>query len=148
MGLLSSLQASAVARSGAAGFPDREPPRFGETLRRRSLVGTALAEVMKRLAIPSDWVGCNTLEAMSRTGRPRTYVQVVVHKGDDQLVPMVHDLQQQLQLEMEKQDRDTPYWLGAITWVFRGARDARFMRMPPPGYWAAGSTADPPPRPE
>lgn len=137
MDLLSSNTAHAASRAASLGFPDREPPRPDEALRHRSLVGTALAAVMRRLAIPSDWITCETLEAVSRAGRPRTYVQLVVQKGDDQLVPMLHDVQDQLQHEMEKQDRDTASWLGSITWVFRGARDPRFMRMPAASYWSS-----------
>lgn len=119
----------------AAASSARQAPRPDEAFRRRSLVGTALAAVMRRLAIPSDWIGCNALEAVSRTGRTRTVIQLVVHKGEDKLLPLVHTFQQQLESEMRRQDLDSANWVSAICWEFRGQRDPRFARMPDPAYW-------------
>jgi hypothetical protein len=124
-----------ILQSRPAELAVREPPRIDEAHRRRALVTTVMAGVLAKLAIPSDWVRCTTLEAVSRTGRPRAYVQLAVLKGEDELLPMLRQVQAALDRELRRQDTRGGDWLAAICWEFRGRRDARFASMPDPAYW-------------
>ena len=111
-------------------------PRPSDSERRRALVNNVLMEVMRRVGVPSDWLGCNAMEAVSRNGRPRMIVQLIVHKGDNQLIPVMTRLQETLKREIEKQDLASRDWLAAIAWEFRGERDPAYSRMPAPEFWA------------
>ena len=137
MSLLQSLTLPAGARphtADAASANDR--PRLSDSERRRTLVNTVLMDVMRRLAVPSDWIGCNAIEAVSRNGRPRLIVQLIVQKGDNQLIPLMPRFQESLRREVEKHDLTSRDWLAAIAWEFRGERDPAFAKMPVPEYWA------------
>ncbi|MBI5277151.1 MAG: hypothetical protein HY854_11880 [Burkholderiales bacterium] len=134
MSFLQSLSMPLGARAEPEA-PTREPPRVDEAHRRRVLVNMVVAEALAKLSIPSDWVRCTTLEAVSRSGRPRTVVQLAVLKGDDQLLPMIPRLQESIDRELRRRDPRRADWLGTICWEFRGQRDARFAAMPDASYW-------------
>ena len=137
MSLMQSLTLPAGSRLQAADAAQaRDKPRLADSERRRTLVNTVLMEVMRRLGVPSDWLGCNAMEAVSRNGRPRLIVQLIVNKGDNQLIPMMPRFQETLKREIEKQDLTSRDWLAAVAWEFRGERDPQYAKMPAPEYWA------------
>ena len=137
MGFLNSLSLPPMSNIGRQPV-EKEAPKQSEMQRRRSLVQVVLLEVMRRQGIPSDWISCHTLHVPRRRGgRPRMLVQLVVRKGDDQLVGVIHQFQDAFRREITRYDVAASEWVAALSWEFSGERDPKFAKMPPPETWAS-----------
>jgi hypothetical protein len=122
--------------SGADGLHE-ERKRHSENAKRRALAQTVLHEVLRRHSIPSDWIILHTLFVPNRTGGERLLLQLVVQKGDDQLVGHIQPLQEHFMRDLLRQDVRARDWIAALCWEFNGPRDPRWSRMPDPSFWTA-----------
>src|SRR5690242_8682808 len=68
---------------------------------RRELVHVVLRETMRKHGIPSDWIESRSLSTATPDGQKSgMHVQLLVRKGDQQLLPYVHAFQESFRSEL------------------------------------------------
>jgi hypothetical protein len=112
--------------------------------RRRELVQVVLRDTMRKHGIPSDWIDCRTLSAMTRQHKSGVHAQFLVRKGDDQLLNYVHAFQESFWQEIGKFDPQADQWLFSVAWQFHGKATRGFSPMPDPGAWSDEGATRPP----
>src|SRR5882724_5634186 len=60
---------------------------------RRELVKVVLRDTMRKHAIPSDWIDCRILSAVTRQHKSGMHVQFIVREGEARLLEYVHAFQ-------------------------------------------------------
>jgi len=143
MGLLGKIfggkDRDGEADEGAAPsrFEDSEPPPDFAASRlspHRELVHVILRDTMRKHGVPSDWIECRVLSAMS-TRRTGAHVHFVVRKGHDQLLNYVFAFQDSFRHELARFDPKSSEWLLSVCWQFDDYNSATKAAMPDPSVW-------------
>lgn len=87
---------------------------------RRDLVKLALRDAMRKHGVPSDWIDCRTLSAVTRQGISGMHVQFLVRKADQEVLNYVHAFQESFWQEIESIDPQAREWLFSVGWEFYG----------------------------
>jgi hypothetical protein len=114
---------------------DSEPSRNAP---RRELVQMILRDTMRKHGIPSDWIECRILAAVSRTGRPGLHVNFVVKSAHHQMLGYVFAFQDSFERELARYEPRARDWLMSLGWEFR---DVRMEAMPAPKGWLSSVPA-------
>jgi len=122
--------------------PDSADPQAGRNAPRRELVQVILRDTMRKHGIPSDWIECRMLSAVTRTGRRGLHVNFVVKQAHDRLLPYVFPFQDSFEKELARFEPRCRDWLLSLGWEFAGVKLAD---MPEPKSWdpAAGRPTGP-----
>jgi len=112
--------------------PDSADPQGGRNAPRRELVQVILRDTMRKHGIPSDWIECRILSAVTRTGRRGLHVNFVVKQAHDRLLPYVFPFQDSFEKELARFDQRCRDWLLSLGWEFNGVKVAD---MPDPKSW-------------
>lgn len=110
--------------------------------RPRELIQVVLRDTMRRHGIPSDWIDCRILSAVSRKSLPGMHVQLLVRSGVDQLLTYVPAFQSSFLDGITRFDPRAQEWLFSLSWQF-AAGDSRVTSMPAPGMWNGESRSAP-----
>ncbi len=102
---------------------------------RRELVHVILRDTMRKHGIPSDWIECRILSAITRSGRAGIHVNFIVRQAHEQLLGYVFAFQDSFENELARFDARAGDWLLSIGWEFHDhqLKDA----MPDPKSWSA-----------
>ena len=122
--------------------PDAGDTQTGRNAPRRELVQVVLRDTMRRHSIPSDWIECRILSAVTRTGRRGLHVNFVVKQAHERLLPYVFPFQAGFERELARFEPRCRDWLLSLGWEFSGVKASD---MPDPKTWnmAAARTAAP-----
>jgi hypothetical protein len=90
---------------------------------RRDLVKLALRDTMRRFGVPSDWIDCRALSALTRDQQSGMHVHFLVRKADRQVLNYVHAFQETFWQEIESIDPQARQWLFSVGWEFYGRSD-------------------------
>jgi hypothetical protein len=102
---------------------------------RRELVQVILRDTMRKHGIPSDWIDCRILAAVSRTGRTGLHVNFVVKEAHERLLGYVFAFQDSFEKELTRFEPRSKDWLMAIGWEFRNHNLGGTV-MPDPLSWS------------
>jgi hypothetical protein len=118
------------------GFSDSQSSRIAS---HRDLVQVILRDTMRKHGIPSDWIECRILSAVTRSGRTGLHVNFVVRKAHDRLITYVFAFQDSFDKELARYEpRARTDWLLSLGWEFQGFNAAE---MPDPHTWAQSGPA-------
>jgi hypothetical protein len=112
--------------------PDDPDTQAGRNAPRRELVQVILRDTMRKHGIPSDWIECRMLSAVTRTGRRGLHVNFVVKQAHDRLLPYVFPFQDTFEKELARFEPRCRDWLLSLGWEFVGVKIAD---MPEPKSW-------------
>jgi hypothetical protein len=112
--------------------PDTGDTQTGRNAPRRELVQVILRDTMRKHGIPSDWIECRILSAVTRTGRRGLHVNFVVKQAHDRLLPYVFPFQDNFEKELARFEPRCRDWLLSLGWEFAGVKAAD---MPEPKSW-------------
>jgi hypothetical protein len=98
----------------------------------RELVQVVLRDTMRKHGIPSDWVECRILSAVTRSGRRGLHVNFVVRQAHEQLLPYVFAFQDSFESELRRFEPRCRDWLLSLGWEFMGFKASD---MPDPKSW-------------
>lgn len=112
--------------------PDSQDGQGGRNAPRRELVQVILRDTMRKHGIPSDWIECRMLSAVTRTGRRGLHVNFVVKQAHDRLLPYVFPFQDNFEKELSRFEPRCRDWLLSLGWEFAGVKVAD---MPDPKSW-------------
>jgi hypothetical protein len=149
MGLLQKLfggkeAASSVPASSQFHESDATTEQQGSSnAPRRELVQVVLRDMIRKHGIPSDWMDCRILSAMTRRRVPGMHVQLIVRQGHDELLNYVYAFQESFLREIEKFEPRYQDWLLSLAWQFEG-KGSLGSAMPDPAKWAEAQGARPP----
>ena len=116
--------------------PDSQPSRSAS---RRDLVQVIVRDTMRNHGIPSDWIECRILSAVTRSGRTGLHVNFVVKQAHDRLITYVFAFQDSFERELARYEpRARTEWLLSLGWEFQGFNAAE---MPDPHTWAQSGPA-------
>jgi hypothetical protein len=104
----------------------------GRNAPRRELVQVILRDTMRRHGIPSDWIECRILSAVTRTGKRGLHVNFVVRQAHERLLPYVFPFQDSFERELARFEPRCRDWLLSLGWEFTGVKAAD---MPDPKSW-------------
>src|SRR3954467_5045597 len=132
MGLIGKIFGGGKEREGAGGasapFRAGEPHSADEgasrNAPRRELVQVVLRDTMRKHGIPSDWIECRILSAVTRTGRRGLHVNFVVRQAHDRLLPYVFPFQDDFERELARFEPRCRDWLLSLGWEFTGFKHA------------------------
>lgn len=115
---------------------DSQPSRSSS---RRDLVQVILRDTMRNHGIPSDWIECRILSAVTRSGRTGLHVNFVVRQAHDRLITYVFAFQDSFERELARYEpRARTDWLLSLGWEFQGFNAAE---MPDPHTWVQSGPA-------
>lgn len=115
---------------------DSQPSRSSA---RRDLVQVILRDTMRNHGIPSDWIECRILSAVTRSGRTGLHVNFVVRQAHDRLITYVFAFQDSFERELARYEpRARSEWLLSLGWEFQGFNAAE---MPDPHTWMQSGPA-------
>lgn len=117
--------------------PDSGDPQGSRNATRRELVQVVLRDTMRKHGVPSDWIECRVLSAITRSGRPGLHVNFVVRKAHDRLITYVFAFQDSFERELARYETRAD-WLLSLGWEFVGVDAAA---MPDPNTWAQSGAA-------
>lgn len=89
---------------------------------RRELVQVVLRDTMRKHGVPSDWIDCRILSAVTRSGRRGLHVNFVVRQAHEQLLPYVFAFQDDFERELARFEPRCRDWLMSLGWEFAGAK--------------------------
>ena len=112
--------------------PDSADAQGGRNAPRRELVQVILRDTMRNHGIPSDWIECRILSAVTRTGRRGLHVNFVVKQAHERLLPYVFAFQESFERELARFEPRCRDWLLSLGWEFAGVKAAD---MPEPKSW-------------
>jgi hypothetical protein len=147
MGLIDRIFGQGKDREGPPGSastqfhesePDSDDPQGSRNAPRRELVQVVLRDTMRKHGIPSDWVECRILSAVTRSGRHGLHVNFVVRKAHDRLLTYVFAFQDSFEREMARFDPRAGDWLMSLGWEFKGFNAEE---MPDPRTWVHSGSA-------
>jgi hypothetical protein len=92
---------------------------------------------MRKHGIPSDWIECRILSALSRSGRAGLHVNFVVKHAHDRLLGYVFAFQDSFEKELTRFEPRARDWLMSVGWEFQGQNLA--ASMPDPKSWTSSS---------
>jgi hypothetical protein len=104
--------------------PDGGDTQTGRNQPRRELVQVILRDTMRKHSIPSDWIECRILSAVTRSGRRGLHVNFVVRQAHDRLLPYVFSFQDSFQRELARFEPRCRDWLLSLGWEFTGMNAA------------------------
>ena len=145
MGLLQRIFGTGERERDAAGPPSSQFHESETTSNdtesrsapRRELVQVILRDTMRKHGIPSDWIECRILSAVSRSGRSGLHVNFVVKQAHDRLLAYVFAFQDSFERELARFEPRARDWLISVGWEFQGQNLA--ASMPDPNSWTAAS---------
>ena len=146
MGLIDRIFGSGN-REGAGGSastqfhesePDSSDSQPSRNAPRRELVQVVLRDTMRKHGIPSDWIECRILSAVTRTGRCGLHVNFVVRQAHDRLITYVFAFQDSFERELARFEPRARDWLLSLGWEFQGFNAAE---MPDPNNWVQSAPA-------
>jgi hypothetical protein len=97
-----------------------------------------LRDTMRKHGIPSDWIECRILSAVSRSGRQGLHVNFVVRQAHEQLLAYVFAFQDSFERELSRFEPRCRDWLMSLGWEFH---DVKLDAMPDPKGWVASEPA-------
>lgn len=112
--------------------PDAGDTQTGRNAPRRELVQVILRDTMRRHGIPSDWIECRILSAVTRTGRRGLHVNFVVKQAHERMLPYVFPFQESFERELARFEPRCRDWILSLGWEFTGVKAAD---MPDPNTW-------------
>ncbi len=118
--------------------PDSGDPQISRNATRRELVQVVLRDTMRKHGIPSDWIECRILSAVTRTGRAGLHVNFVVRQAHDRLITYVFAFQDSFERELARFDPRARDWLLSLGWEFQ---DFNAAEMPDPRSWVQSAPA-------
>jgi hypothetical protein len=118
--------------------PDGGDTQTGRNQPRRELVQVILRDTMRKLSIPSDWIECRILSAVTRSGRRGLHVNFVVRQAHDRLLPYVFSFQDNFERELARFEPRCRDWLLSLGWEFAGVKS---VNMPDPKKWNPAAAA-------
>jgi hypothetical protein len=118
--------------------PDAGDTQTGRNAPRRELVQVILRDTMRKHSIPSDWIECRILSAVTRTGRRGLHVNFVVKQAHDRLLPYVFPFQDNFERELARFEPRCRDWLLSLGWEFTGMKATD---MPDAKNWSPGNLA-------
>jgi hypothetical protein len=104
--------------------PEGGDTQSGRNQPRRELVQVILRDTMRKHSIPSDWIECRILSAVTRSGRRGLHVNFVVRQAHDRLLPYVFSFQDSFQRELARFEPRCRDWLLSLGWEFTGVNAA------------------------
>ncbi|HEX7889792.1 MAG TPA: hypothetical protein VF522_10565 [Ramlibacter sp.] len=135
-------EVQAPGGSGTTQFHESEPDAQDSQPSRtshRDLVQVMLRDTMRKHGIPSDWIECRILSAVTRGGRNGLHVNFVVRKAHDRLITYVFAFQDSFERELARYEpRARSDWLLSLGWEFQGFNADE---MPDPHTWAQSGPA-------
>ena len=112
--------------------PDSGDTQTGRNAPRRELVQVILRDTMRKHGIPSDWIECRILSAVTRAGRRGLHVNFVVKQAHERLLPYVFPFQDGFERELSRFEPRCRDWLLSLGWEFTGVKAED---MPDPKSW-------------
>ena len=147
MGLIDRIFRNGKDRDGAGAsastqFHESEPDSgdspASRNAPRRELVQVVLRDTMRKHGIPSDWIECRVLSAVTRSGRSGLHVNFVVRQAHDRLLTYVFAFQDSFERELARFEPRARDWLLSLGWEFEGFKAAE---MPDPNNWVQSGPA-------
>ena len=113
---------AAPSTQSSTQFYEEDPgdTQSGRNQPRRELVQVILRDTMRKHSIPSDWIECRILSAVTRSGRRGLHVNFVVRQAHDRLLPYVFSFQDSFQRELARFEPRCRDWLLSLGWEFVG----------------------------
>jgi hypothetical protein len=151
MGLIDRIFKGGKERDGEPGVrastqfaesePDAQDSQAQRNAPRRELIQVVLRDTMRKHGIPSDWIDCRILSAITRTGRGGIHVNFVARQAHEQLLPYVFAFQESFQRELTNFEPRCRDWLLSVGWEFAGVKstDLSASRPAPATAHVAGS---------
>lgn len=121
--------------------PDAEDSELSRNAPRRELVQVVLRDTMRKHGIPSDWIECRILSAITRSKRHGLHVNFVVRQAHEQLLSYVFAFQDSFQREIARFEPRSRDWLLSVGWEFPGVSA---QEMPDPKSWSQSGRATTP----
>jgi hypothetical protein len=118
--------------------PDSTDSQPSRNAPRRELVQVVLRDTMRKHGIPSDWIECRILSAITRNGRSGLHLNFVVRQAHDRLITYVFAFQDSFERELARFEPRAQDWLLSLGWEFQGFKPAE---MPAAPLWAQNGAA-------
>ena len=112
-----------------------QSPNSTRNATRRELVRVALRDTLVRHGIPTEWVGVETLSAITRGREPGLHMRLILKHWDMQLLACGMALQKHVAQRVLLLDPLAAAWLTGISWQFSPADDSQCAPLPAPGHW-------------
>jgi hypothetical protein len=117
-------------------------PQLGpNSATQREMVRFALHNVIKRLGIPTDWLGGEVLQAHLPGQGEALIVQLEVLQWNDSLVLNAPAFQRELLDELRRFDPEAERTRYLFTWKFAPDCNCPHTRLPEPGFWSTQTQA-------
>src|SRR5687767_1059705 len=91
---------------------------------RRELVRVALRDTLVRHGVPTDWVGVETLSAITRGREPGLHMRLILRHWEPQLLACAVALQKHVAQRVLLLDPLAAGWMTGISWQFAPADDS------------------------
>ncbi len=111
---------------------------------RRELVRVVLRDTLRLHGIPAEWVGVETLNTMSREGKPGMHVRLLLRHWEPRLLPLCVALQGSFQSRLMIFDPLAEGWFAGVSWQFALPDNSVCPVMPDAGFWKAAPVVQPP----
>lgn len=106
-----------------------------EAANRQQLVLITMRDLLRRSAIPSHWIECQTLLVTSRSRGTGLYIHLVVHHWDERLMRYAKAFQVELKERIMRFDPKAAAWVHGIAWDFNAMGTCPFPVLPPKSTW-------------
>jgi len=134
MGILDFIFGPGKRRQPAKAQPS-QPPNSTRNATRRELVRVALRDTLVRHGVPVEWVGVETLSAITRGREPGLHMRLILRHWEPQLLACGVALQKNVAARVLLLDPLAATWLTGISWQFSPADESLCAALPGAGHW-------------
>lgn len=104
---------------------------------RRQLVQLLMRNVLRRHAIPPQWLECQMLVVSSRSRGTGLYARLTIKHWDERLMNHAQAFQRALQTDIAHFDPKASNWLHGISWALDMGDSCPYTSLPDKAFWLA-----------
>ncbi len=104
---------------------------------RRQLVQVLMRDVLRRHAIPPQWLECQMLVVSSRSRGKGLYARLLIKHWDERLMNHAQAFQRALLTDIERFEPHASDWLHGISWQLEMGDSCPYTSLPDKAFWLA-----------
>jgi len=104
---------------------------------RRQLVQVLMRDVLRRHAIPPQWLECQMLVVSSRSRGTGLYARLIIKHWDQRLMNHAQAFQRALLTDIEHFEPNASDWLHGISWQLEMGDSCPYTSLPDKAFWLA-----------
>lgn len=122
-------------RPGASHVEARPSVTAQQDRTRHAIAAMALRDVLKKHAIPTDWIACEVLAGHTRDRVRGLHVRLVVKDGQPELLPYTVSIQRAVLARLIRIDPLSPSWMASLSWRYDVVDDCACPPLPVQRNW-------------